>query len=269
MDQQGRFRQAALASGIPDDEVSRFAEHLRLSVRLSGGSGGVPVGRFGGSPPLPVGVDWPSEQGGRLPYVFSVDCAALPEVDGSKLPPHGTLLFFLDHEKDHLTEGYGRVVYGTATAQPPDGGYDLSATLVAELPDWMEPRDDDEDEDDDAELPEGFPHLEELRALAYDLWPLENGLASAYLGGYVDDEVITSIAEQTLAGREQAGEIVVPVANWYSHVQREKHRLAGEWMSLARFSADDEFYSGSFVIRHDDLAAGRVDRAFSVTGFSE
>ncbi|MGP4029261.1 hypothetical protein [Actinomadura sp. 3N407] len=40
-------------------------------------------------------------------------------------------------------------------------------------------------------------------------------------------------------------------------------------MSLARFPVADEFYYGSFVIRHDDLAAGRLDKAFSVTEFTE
>jgi hypothetical protein len=64
-------------------------------------------------------------------------------------------------------------------------------------------------------------------------------------------------------------EIVIPMAKWYSHVEEEKHRLTSEWMSLARFPAADEFYYGSFVIRHDDLAAGRLDKAFSVTEFSE
>jgi hypothetical protein len=76
------------------------------------------------------------------------------------------------------------------------------------------------------------------------------------------------IAEQTLAGREKAGEIVVPLAKWYSHVEREQHRLADEWISLAWFPVD-EFYYGNFVIRHDDLAAARVDKALSVTRFTE
>lgn len=31
----------------------------------------------------------------------------------------------------------------------------------------------------------------------------------------------------------------------------------------------DELYHGSFVIRHDDVAAGRLAEALSVTEFSE
>ncbi|MGW3788731.1 DUF1963 domain-containing protein [Micromonospora chokoriensis] len=291
MDHQGQFRAAALESGIPDDEIDRFTEHLRLTIRLSGGSRGVPVGQFGGSPRLPVGMDWPAAGGSRLPFVFSVDCAALPDVDGPGLPADGSLLFFLDHEEDHLSSepGYARVVHvpaGTETEvveEPTDHEvvgkqYDVSATLVARLPDWFGTDDEDDEDEDDLspfqqqlarDLERDLPHLDELRALASDLWPPDGGLASAYLGGYVDDEVMTSIAEQTLVGREMAGEIVIPVARWYSHVEREKHRLTSEWMSLARFGLADEFYSGSFVIRHDDLAAGRLDKALSVTEFSE
>ncbi|MET7867253.1 DUF1963 domain-containing protein [Micromonospora taraxaci] len=291
MDHQGQFRAAALESGIPDDEIDRFTAHLRLAIRLSGGSGGVPVGQFGGSPRLPVGMDWPVAGDNRLPFVFSVDCAALPDVDGPGLPADGSLLFFLNHEEDHLSSepGYARVIHvsaGTETEvaeEPTDHEvvgkeYDVSATLVARLPDWFA-TDEEEDEDEDdlspfqqqlaRDLERDLPHLDELRALAHDLWPPDEGLASACLGGYVDDEVMTSIAEQTLVGRELAGEIVIPVATWYSHVEREKHRLTSEWMSLARFSLADEFYSGSFVIRHDDLAAGRLDKALSVTEFSE
>jgi len=57
MDHHGQIRRAALALGIPDDEVSWFIQHLRLSIRLSRESGGVPVGQFGGLPRLPVGMD--------------------------------------------------------------------------------------------------------------------------------------------------------------------------------------------------------------------
>lgn len=294
MDHQGQFRRAALELAIPDDEISRFTKHLRLSVRLGGGSGGVPVGQFGGLPRLPVGMDWPIAGVSPLPFIFSVDCAAMPSVDGFDLPADGSLLFFLDHEKDHLAGAtgerrYAEVVYvptgvETEVAQEPtnyqlaDEQYDVGATLLAQLPGWFGTgEDEDEDEDDLSpfqqqlarDLARDLPHLNELRALAYDLWPPDEGLASAHLGGYVDDEVITSIAEQTLAGREKAGEIVIPVAKWHSHVEKEKHRLTGEWLSLARFPLIDRFYYGSFVIRHDDLAAKRLEEALSVTEFSE
>lgn len=288
MDQQGRFRRAALALGVPEDETDRFVAWLRLSIRLSGGSDGVPVGRFGGAPRLPVGEERPAAGGGPLPFVFSVDCAALPRVDGFDLPADGSLLFFLDHEKDHLAgadgePGHGRLVFVPADAvvvnEPADPeGYVVRATLHAELPEWLDPGDGDEDDEDDLSpfqqgladaVERELPHLAELRALAYELWPPGEGLVGAVLGGYVDDEIMQSIAEQTLTGREKAGEIVVPVSSWYSQVEQEKHRLTDQWLTLARFPPADEFYHASFVIRHDDLAAGRLDRALSVTEFSE
>ncbi|GAA4580032.1 DUF1963 domain-containing protein [Planotetraspora phitsanulokensis] len=291
MDHQGQFRRAALELGIPDDEISRFSQHLRLTIRLGGGSGGFPVGQFGGLPRLPVGMNWPSAGNCPLPFVFSVDCGALPRVDGFDLPADGTLLFFLAHEKDHLddTGRYARVVYvqdgtDTVVAECPDSGivgeqYDVSATLRAELPPWFG-TDEDEDEDEDwddlspfqqqlaRDLERDVPHLDELRALAHDLWP---GGGRAHIGGYVNDEVINDIAEQTLAGREQAGEIVIPMAKWYSHVEKEKHRLTSEWMSLAVFTVDfaSAYYTAHFVIRHDDLAAARVDKALCLTTFSD
>lgn len=292
MDHQGQLRRAALALGIPDDEVSRFIQHLRLSIRLSGGSSGVPVGQFGGLPRLPVGMDWPSDGVSPLPFVFSVDCAVLPRVDGFGLPADGSLLFFLNHEQAAATgeRRYGRVVYvpaGTDTEVAAgstdhafvDKQYDVGATLRAEFPDWFG-ADEDEDEDDEDEddlspfqqqlardLERDLPHLDELCALAKDLWPADNGYASAYIGGYANEEVIKGFAEQTLAWREKNGEIVIPVAKWYSHVEKETHQLTSEWVSLARFPVGDESYyrsAGSFVIRHDDLAAGRLDEALSL-----
>ncbi|MET8040552.1 hypothetical protein ABZU25_06760 [Micromonospora sp. NPDC005215] len=141
---------------------------------------------------------------------------------------------------------------------------------MAQLPGWLGTNEDDDDLSPfQQQVARDLPHLDAVCALAYELWPPDEGLASAYLGGYADDDVITSFAEQTLAGREKAGEIVIPVARWYSHVEQEKHRLASEWLSLARFSLADEFACGSFVIRHDDLAAGRLDKALPVTTFSE
>ncbi|WP_411075941.1 DUF1963 domain-containing protein [Streptomyces sp. cmx-4-7] len=294
MDHQGEFRRAALEAGIPDDEIGRFSRHLRLSIGLFGGSGGSPVGRFGGSPRLPVGMEWPSAGDAPLPFLLSVDCGALPRVDGFDLPADGTLLFFVRQEMDHEDSSgkYARIVYvpdGTETvvAEAPASAsvreqIDLCAELKAELPLWLQEGDEDEDwheywEDLEWEDMSSFqqqlfrymehdlPHLDELRALAYDLWPSGAGIA---IGGYADDEVIGSIAEQTLAGREKAGEIpAIPIAQWYSRLEEEKHRLTSEWISLAGEARVYEEYRTSFVIRHDDLAAARVDKALAVTHF--
>ncbi|MEU5461640.1 DUF1963 domain-containing protein [Streptomyces althioticus] len=292
MDHQGEFRRAALELGIPDDEISRFTRHLRLSIGLSAG-GGTPVGQFGGLPRLPVGMKWPSAGDVPLPLLLSVDCGALPRVDGFDLPADGTLLFFVHQEMDHEDRSgrYARVVYvpdgtETAVAKAPSSvsvreQLDVGAELRAELPLWLQ---EGEDEDwhefwEDLEwedmspfqqqlfryMERDLPHLDELRALAHDLWP-----SGAYvvIGGYADDEVINSIAEQTLAGREKAGSIpAIPIAKWPSHLEEEKHRLTSEWISLASEARVYEEYYTSFVIRHDDLAAARVEKALAVTNF--
>ncbi|MYR41968.1 DUF1963 domain-containing protein [Streptomyces sp. SID5910] len=293
MDHQGEFRRAALELGVPDDEISRFGRHLRLTIGLSVG-GGSPVGQLGGLPRLPVGMKWPSAGDIPLPLLLSVDCGALPRVDGFDLPADGTLLFFVNQERDHEDSSgkYARVVYvaeGTETAVAEAPGsecvreqFDVGAELGAELPLWLQERDEDEDwhefwEDLDWEdmspfqqelvryMERDLPHLDALRALAHDLWPSGAGVV---IGGYADDEVINSIAEQTLAGREKAGETpAVPVAKWYSHLEKEKHRLTSEWISLASEARVYEEYCTSFVIRHDDLAAARVDKALAVTKF--
>ncbi|MGW6521882.1 MULTISPECIES: DUF1963 domain-containing protein [unclassified Streptomyces] len=71
-------------------------------------------------------MNWPSAGNSPLPFIYSVDCGALPRVDGFDRSADGTLLFFLDHEEDHLddTGRYARVVYvqdgaDTAVAEPP------------------------------------------------------------------------------------------------------------------------------------------------------
>ncbi|MEV7796602.1 DUF1963 domain-containing protein [Streptomyces sp. NPDC087512] len=293
MDHQGEFRRAALELGISSDEISRFSQHLRLSIGLSVG-GGSPVGQLGGLPRLPMDMKWPSAGDAPLPLLLSVDCGALPRVDGFDLPADGTLLFFVDQEMDYADSSgrYARVVHvpdgtETAVAEAPSSTcvreqLDVSAELRAELPLWLREGDEDEDwhefwEDLDWEdmspfqqqlvryMERDLPHLDELRALAHGLWPSGAGVV---IGGYADAEVINSIAEQTLAGREKAGQIsAIPTVKWYSHLEKEKHRLTSEWISLARESRVYEAYCTSFVIRHDDLAAARVDKALAVTKF--
>ncbi|WP_345591660.1 DUF1963 domain-containing protein [Streptomyces marokkonensis] len=101
-------------------------------------------------------MKWPSAGDTPLPLLLSVDCGALPRVDGIDLPADGTLLFFVDQEMDHEDSSgrYARVVYvpggtETAIAEAPDSAcvrerVDVRAELRAELPLWLE---EGEDED--------------------------------------------------------------------------------------------------------------------------
>lgn len=286
MDHQGEFRRAALELGIPDDEISRFSQHLRLAIGLSGGGGASPVGHIGGLPRLPVGMEWPSAGDVPLPLLLSVDCGALPRVDGFDLPTDGTLLFFVHQEMDFGESGagpgqYARVVYvpdstETAVAEPPDSAcvgkrIDVCAELRAELPLWLE---EGEDEDwhefwEDLEwddmssfqqqlaryMERELPHLNELRSLAHDLWS-----SGAYLaiGGYADDEwTFGSLMAKTLANGQ-----------WLSYADEDALRLAGEWIPLAKEGRAYEEYYTKFMIRHDDLTAARWDKALTVTMFA-
>ncbi|MER5634505.1 DUF1963 domain-containing protein [Streptomyces nitrosporeus] len=285
MDHQGEFRRAALELGIPDDEISRFSQHLRLEIGLSGRDGGSPVGHIGGSPRLPVGMEWPSAGDVPLPLLLSVDCGALPRVDGFGLPADGTLLFFvhqeMDFEERRAEPGqYARVVYvpaGTETVvvEPPDPTcagerIDVCADLGAVLPLWLEEGDEDdwhefwEDLEWDDMSPfqqqlarymeRELPHLDELRSLAYGLWS-----SGAYLviGGYADDEeMVSGIMAKTLAKGQ-----------WLSYLEEDAFRLAGEWIPLASQGRIYEEYYTKFMIRHDDLAAARWDKALTVTVF--
>ncbi|QUQ65318.1 hypothetical protein JJ691_30410 [Kutzneria sp. CA-103260] len=121
----------AIELGIPGDEVGRFAELLRFAIWTGGQSDGVPVGRCGGLPRLPVGMGWPSCSSGPLPLIASFDCAALPRGDGLALPADGSLLFFLHHawacDARSVAEEqeFARVVYvpagiDTVVPEPPD-----------------------------------------------------------------------------------------------------------------------------------------------------
>ncbi|XKK39321.1 YwqG family protein [Nocardiopsis sp. ARC36] len=270
--------------GIPDDEISRFSRHLRLAIGLSGGGDGSPVGHIGGLPRLPVGMKWPSAEGIPLPLFLSVDCGALPGVDGFDLPADGTLLFFVHQEMDfgelRADPGqYARVVYvpdgtETAVAEPPDSAcvserIDVCAELRADLPLWLEEGEEDwhefwEDLEWDDMSPfqqqlarymeRELPHLDELRSLAYDLWS-----SGAYLaiGGYADDETtVGSITAKTLAKGE-----------WLTYLDEDAFRLASEWLPLANEGRTYTEYYTKFMIRHGDLAAARWDKALTVTNF--
>ncbi|MEU3553945.1 DUF1963 domain-containing protein [Streptomyces fragilis] len=284
MDHQGEFRRAALELGIPDDEISRFSRHLRLAIGLSGRGEGPPVGHIGGVPRLPVGMTWPSAGDVPLPLLLSVDCGALPRIEGFDLPADGTLPFFVHQEMDFDEPWagpgqYARVVYvpvGTDTvlAEPPHPAcagerIDVRAELEAELPLWLEEGDEDwhefwEDLERDDMSPfqqrlarymeRELPHLDELRSLAHDLWS-----SGAYLviGGYADDEeTVGGIAVKTSAK-----------GGWPACTEEDAVRLASEWIPLANQGRIYEEYYTKFVIRHDDLAAARWDKALTVTVF--
>jgi hypothetical protein len=199
---------------------------------------------------------------------------------------------------------FARVVYvpagvETATAEEPEHDkemfyntglsfvgpeHDLYATVAAELPGWFE-EDEDEDEDhedapsdDRAHLGLHLSHLEDLRLLVKELWPERRG-ATVSFGGYsMDISALrtdhmfetpeTRMADDALRERRKAGEPAVPPAERQRLLETEALRIMREWVPLAQFVPDD-VYLGRFLIRHDDLAAGRFEKALSFTAFTE
>ena len=78
----------------------------------------------------------------------------------------------------------------------------------------------------------------------------------------------TTMAEDILEAREKAGELVVPTDEWALRLEEEALRVMREWVPLAQFDPE-EVYLARLLIRHDDLAAGRFDKALSFTTFTE
>ncbi|WP_432990631.1 DUF1963 domain-containing protein [Dactylosporangium sp. CA-233914] len=309
--------------GIPADAVDGFAEQLRFSIWASAGGDGELVGRSGGLPRLPVGMDWPSTTACRsadappmpLPFIASFDCAALPRIGGFDLPAEGSLLFFLDHEADFddcdcsdEEQPFARVLYvpaGTDTT-PPDGPpeetlayeepflrpeQDLFATVRPVVPPWLTC--DEESMGYVSAIQEWISpltHTDELVAVVEELWPspgsdtgfcrvgYPTSLGSVdtpdfLIGGYsleLDSGVTPEyhIAADDVTARQESGELDVTPAERDQLVATENPRIIREWVPLAQFATSHDLYYGCFMIRWDDLAAGRFDRALSFTMFS-
>jgi uncharacterized protein YwqG len=233
-----------------------------------------------------------------LPFIASVDCAALPRVDGLGLPEHGVLLFFLEHEysSDACSiddeQQYARVVYvpaGTRTVAVEElpAGHDewsltfetpferarrdLYATVQPELPGWLEDDDNLDAANDFVQgLARGLTHTEELKGLVDELWPEQQHHFNPYLGGYSMELGVGDNPESHLAAA--AVKAAHPDWSWseqYAAEQVETQRLMREWVPLAQFETADDVYYGRFLIRHEDLAARRFDKVLSFTMFTE
>ena len=219
------------------------------------------------------------------------------------------MLFFLHHENAYEAfsvtgeQEYARVVYvpagtDTAIAEEPDHPeemfcdttlgfvgreHDLFATVNAELPGWLKNYDNFEDydgsrSDNQEHLARDLPHVRELCALVAELWP-ESGDPGFSLGGYTSGigELSTGfmyttpetmMAQDNLDAREKAGELIIRPDENDLRLEHEALRVMREWVPPAQF-VPDEVYIGRFLIRHDDLAAGRFDKALSFTAFTE
>ena len=293
MDEREQFRRAAIAQGVPEGEVARFAELIRFRIHAWRREVGVHAGRRGGRPRLPVGVPWPTcPEGSPLPFLLRLDCAALPRVPDLALPADGTLLFFLDQEGAQDVCGienekaYARVVYVPAGAETVDGvdvlpaGTDLGrflapehemyAGLQAELPDWLD-RSEEWLCDTQIKLLRDLPHRKEMGALLEQLWPERDGWIQhdVFVGGYTISA--QDPPETFMTDRERMQQASsLPRAERLVAQYEEEQRVVREWVPLAQFGVpDEEYVNARFLIRHDDLAAGRFDGVLSFCEFTE
>ncbi|WP_159104604.1 DUF1963 domain-containing protein [Plantactinospora sp. BB1] len=298
MDYYGRLRHEAMERGIPVAQVSKLADHLRFAIWVGAGSDwdGDVVGQSGGLPRLPAGAEWPSNGENPLPFVASLDCAALPKIEKLPLPVDGSLLFFLDHEGafDAMCSGhdeeYARVLYvpaGTETVPPPSSGRDipdpdperrLCAKVEPQFPNWLEPDDEEVDPLEGAseiarQLASELTHADELIALTYELWPAETRGGELCVGGYTwtiggSESPEMQMARERLGVRLKTGPDLPRSDRWH-WLEEEEFRLTQEWVPLVQFATESDLHYGRFFISFADLAAGRFDKMRSFPGFTE
>jgi hypothetical protein len=241
---------------LPEEAAARWTALLRPAIQLQEGTGAV-VGHLGGTPALPDGVDWPTWEGrGPLTYVGELDLTALGYAVGGRL-----LLFFFDgHGGDepyipqpgeptdgarlvHVPDGV--VAYGRDTPAGA-GAYrrvDLMGRPIETQPDRWHPA-----------------------VLA--AFPDDGDLLDREIDGYA----LTDAATHLIGGSaHQVGGHALPIQG---PVEDDVALVTGapvdpaEWALLAQI--DSEPAAGMnwgdkgclyWLIRRDDLAAGRFDAA--------
>ncbi|SEG78053.1 protein of unknown function [Thermomonospora echinospora] len=272
LDKLRRFRETALAEGIPPDDIERWVEMARPCAILKHKGDGPVVGRLGG--PLMLPADAPDPW---CKLAATIDLAALPEaVTDLPLPSDGQLLLFANPDPEMIDEGN----LGSALFIPP--GTPVQERQVDLDPEWIS-------EPHEREFLEGLLYLEADVSLPYhsnvrdlglpagskspaahphayellDVW-MEIQHGSGYLGlqlgGYAEDEYREGDPSMA-AGREAAraearGELPISEADvdprdWVCLAQW-LHGITGLEMAL---------YSWS--IARQDLAARRFDRVYA------
>ncbi|MEU1787652.1 YwqG family protein [Streptomyces sparsogenes] len=255
---------------LPADLADRWTALLRPAAHLrKAGPADPVVGRLGGLPRLPDGVDWPVWEGrGPLGFVAAVDCAALPgEALDISLPADGVLAFFYygDEDDDALVDTAdpntwpgARVLHlppGSAAApeRPAPAGITpypemgLTVHTAPSAPDF-----------DSLALTAAFGEGELPDAFQRAVWQHQSG-AAHQIGGHaqsVQTAVEIVVAHGALGGRE---------VSWEDpRIEKE----AEGWVLLAQFDSDEDADmmwgdDGAlyWLIRPDDLAAGRFERA--------
>ncbi|TVT62612.1 DUF1963 domain-containing protein [Amycolatopsis rhizosphaerae] len=280
-------RLVELARGqLPDAVAEAWIALFRPAVRLIAVGSGVAVGHLGGNPSLPVGMPWPVwPDVGPLTHVASLDCGSLPrEALDIPLPAAGRLLFFyfdgryqLDHDDPWLDMAEPDQPEGAQVVFIPDG----VAVRERSAPPGLRPY----PRVDLAGVPMMTGPQREHILLDQVSVPGGLSLAEAVDGlsvnGYAGTDVFCEVVYQVDEGRwpnHQVGGFSDP---WQGAAESEIAGLvldgvpwgdprfaeeAARWVLLAQFDSDGEMLWGDagalyWLIRRDDLAAGRFDRA--------
>jgi Domain of unknown function (DUF1963) len=240
------------------------------------------AGYLGGDPLLPAGIEWPQwDEHGPLNFVAAIDCSQVParELD-IPLPEAGQLLFFYFDGLGDNTVAYtdpDSVIHGTrvlylaadadvAVRTAPEGltPYPrllLGGEMIATAPDnenaaliaaYGDPDDPVAYCDYPTTEADGNGFWDELSAFRRDHWPHHR------IGGYalpVQGSVEPEAAHVFHPGKEE-------------QATAARKELASELVLLAQIDSDSRSGMGwgdagrlYWMIRRDDLAAGRFDKA--------
>lgn len=276
LDKLARFREKALARGVPADDVERWIGTARPCARLDTKGEGPWVGRLGGPVMLPPDAPDPWC---RLAAV--VDLAALPPgATDLPRPSDGRLLLFAEPNFELIDQGsLGSALHipaGTPVEERPDVDpepgsqtYDmeypegpLHLTADVSLPFHSEVLDPGPPA---VSKPlEGHPHAAEL----LDAWleiPQDVVFPGLQLGGYSRDEELRwdpAVSAGWEAARAEARE-ELPSADTPVHPE--------DWVCLAQWWHDIDGLEAamfSWSIARQDLAAGRFDRVYATMTFN-
>jgi hypothetical protein len=260
LDKLRRFREMALAEGIPPADIERWVELARPCANLGWRGDGPVVGRLAG--PLMLPADAP-DPWCKLAAV--IDLAALPAgVTDLPLPSDGQLLLFADPDPDSIGErNLGSAFYipaGTPVQErqidpdPETPGYPYEVDFMEGLLHL----DTDVSLPHHSEFPD-HPHADEL----LDVWqemPSDGFHFGLQLGGYAEDEYGDE-DPSVAAGREAAqAEARGELPSSEGDVRPEDWVCLAQWLHGIN-GLEMALYSWS--IARQDLAAGRFDRVYA------
>ncbi|TYB91451.1 hypothetical protein FXF53_30240 [Micromonospora sp. WP24] len=116
-------------------------------------------------------------------------------------------------------------------------------------------------------------HTDGLIALVQDLWPTEMGPSTLRIGGYTKRIGGSYSPEEQMARASLRAQLEsepdLPRSERIRWRREEESRLVREWVPLVQFPTEYFCHFGRFLIRFDDLAAGRFDKMRSFPAFTE